>query len=76
MLRTLGGRLLTKCYLNPQNSIVMRCKSHYPIDETVFGLNEDQIKVRIFIDLIKKLFEFLYLIFIVNMFTYSCVKLF
>lgn len=48
MLRTLSGRLLPKCHLNPINSIVMRCKSHYPIDETVFGLNEDQIKVRNF----------------------------
>lgn len=43
MLRTLSNRLLSKHY---RNAIVQRSLSHYPIDETIFGLNEDQIKVR------------------------------
>lgn len=44
MLRTLSGRLLSKYHGNP---FIQRSMSHYPIDETIFGLNEDQIKVRI-----------------------------
>lgn len=44
MLRTLSGRLLSKYHGNP---VIQRFMSHYPIDETIFGLNEDQIKVRI-----------------------------
>lgn len=44
MLRTLSGRLLSKYHGNP---IIQRFLSHYPIDETIFGLNEDQIKVLI-----------------------------
>lgn len=43
MLRTLSNRLLSKHY---RNAIIQRSLSHYPIDETIFGLNEDQIKVR------------------------------
>lgn len=44
MLRTLSGRLLLTNQCKP---IVKRFLSHYPIDETIFGLSDDQINVSI-----------------------------
>lgn len=47
MLRTLSGRLFTKHY--GKSIVQQRFLSHYPIDETIFGLNDDQINVSILI---------------------------
>lgn len=46
MLRTLSQRLFTNYNAKP---IIQhfRFLSHYPIDETIFGLNDDQIKVSV-----------------------------
>lgn len=46
MLRILSGRLLSNQSRNP---IIQRFLSHYPIDDTIFGLNEDQIQVSIYL---------------------------
>lgn len=48
-------RKLNRAIFFQPKSILQRSLSHYPIDETIFGLNEEQIKVR-FIDLIAKYF--------------------
>lgn len=41
MLRVISRKLFSEPKL-----IIQRSLSHYPIDETIFGLNEDQIKVK------------------------------
>lgn len=68
MLRS-GRLLLSKCHLKSVNPIVTRCKSHYPIDETLFGLNDDQIKV-----IVTKHFYYLF-IYLLSIFHTDNVKL-
>lgn len=67
MLRTLSGKLISKYHGVP---IIQRFLSHYPIDETIFGLNEDQIKVSIYSTLRNDR------AFTRKIFIHSCVKLF